>query len=74
MAEWLSSRALPQVAQCFIGSNPGCEHGSAHLNHAEAASHMPQLERPTMKNIQLCNRGLWREKGKKKSLKKPPKT
>ena len=34
-------------------------------NHAEAASHMPQLERPTTKNIQLCTGGLWGEKGKK---------
>ena len=33
--------------------------------HAEAASHMPQLEGPTMKNIQRCTGGLWGEKGKK---------
>src|SRR3712207_9497103 len=40
-------------------------------NHAEAASHMPQLEGPTTKNIQLCTGGLWGEKGKdKKNLKK----
>ena len=40
-------------------------------NHAEAASHMPQLEGLTTKNTQLCTRGLWGEKGKKiKSLKK----
>ncbi|XP_070367900.1 E3 ubiquitin-protein ligase RNF103 isoform X4 [Equus asinus] len=34
-------------------------------DHAEAASHMPQLEGPTTKNIQLCTGGLWGEKGKK---------
>ena len=34
-------------------------------NHAEAASHVPQLEGPTMKNIQLRTEGLWGEKGKK---------
>ena len=34
-------------------------------NHAEAESHMPQLEGPTTKNIQLCTRGLWGEKGTK---------
>ena len=34
-------------------------------NHAEAVSHMPQLEGPTMKNMQLCTEGLWGEKGKK---------
>ena len=39
-------------------------------NHAEAASHMPQLEGPTTKNRQPCTGGLWGEKGKKiKSLK-----
>ena len=35
------------------------------LSHAEAASHMPQLEGPTTKNIQLYTGGLWGEKGKK---------
>ena len=40
-------------------------------NHAEAASHMPQLEGPTTKNIQLCTGGLWGEKGKQfKNFKK----
>ena len=34
------------------------------------ASHMPQLEGPTTKNIQLCTGGLWGAKGKIKSLKK----
>ena len=29
VAEWLSSRAPLQAAQCFVGSNPGCEHGTA---------------------------------------------
>ena len=30
VAEWLSSRALLQAAQCFVGSNPGRGHGTAH--------------------------------------------
>ena len=30
VAEWLSSCTPLQVAQCFIGSNPGCRHGTAH--------------------------------------------
>ena len=39
--------------------------------HAEAASHMPQLEGPTTKNIQICTRGLWGKKREEiKSLKK----
>ena len=65
MAEWLSSHALLQAALCFIGSNPGRGYGTAHQDHAEAASHMPQLEGPTTKNIQLCTGGLWGVKGKK---------
>ena len=35
-------------------------------DHAEAASHIPQLEEPTTRNIQLCTGGLWGEKGKNK--------
>ena len=30
VTEWLSLRAPLQAAQCFIGSNPGCGHGTAH--------------------------------------------
>ena len=30
VAEWLSSRAPLQAAQCFVGSNPGHGHGTAH--------------------------------------------
>ena len=30
VAKWLSSRAPLQVAQCFIGLNPGRGHGTAH--------------------------------------------
>ena len=39
-------------------------------SHAEVASHMPQLEGPTTKTIQLCTGGLWGEKEKNKILKK----
>ena len=42
-------------------------------SHAEAASHMPQLEGPVTKNTQLCTVGLWGEKGKIKSLKQKQK-
>ena len=34
------------------------------ISHAEAASHMPQLEEPTIKNTQLCTWGPWGEKNK----------
>ena len=30
MAEWLGSRAPLQAAQCFVGSNSGRGHGTAH--------------------------------------------
>ena len=30
VAEWLSSRAPLQAAQCFVASKPGCGHGTAH--------------------------------------------
>ena len=61
---------------CYGG--PGfCRFGSwartwHHLSgHAEVASHVPQLEGSTTKNIQLCTGGVWGEKGKIKSFKKP---
>ena len=38
-------------------------------NHAEAASHIPQLEEPTMKNIQLCTGGFGEKKEKSKIFK-----
>ena len=38
--------------------------------HAEVAYHMPQLEGPTTKNIQLGTGGLWGEKRKNKIFKK----
>ena len=30
VAQWLSSRASLQAAQCFVGSNPGRRYGTAH--------------------------------------------
>ena len=69
MAEWLSSRTLlqgPRVRR--FESWAQTWHRSA--SHAEAASHMPQLEGPTTKNTQLGTEGLWGKKGKIKSLKK----
>ncbi len=30
VAKWLSSRAPLQAAQCFVGTNPGRGHGTAH--------------------------------------------
>ena len=66
VAEWLSSHALLRRPGFHgFGSWAGTWHRS--LGHAEAASHMPQLEGPTTKNVQLCAGGLWGERGKIKS-------
>ena len=67
---WLRGRVVEFVRSaaggpvfCWFESWVRTWHCSS--NHAEAASHMPQLKGPTAKNIQLCTRGLWGEKGKK---------
>ena len=60
-----------QAAQCFISSDPGRGHGTAHRPRWGGV-HMPQLEGPTTKNIQLCTRGQKKEKNNK-SLKKKKK-
>ena len=66
VAEWLSSRALLQAAQCFVRFESWARTWHCSSDHAKAASHMPQLEEPTTKNTQLCTGGLWGEKGKNK--------
>ena len=48
----------------WFGSWVQTRHRSS--SHAEATSHMPQLEGPATTNTQLCAVGLWGEKGKKK--------
>ena len=69
VAEWLSSRTLLQAGPvlCWFESWSQTWHCSS--NHAEAASHMPQLEGPTTKNIQLCTGRLLGEKEKLKKKK-----
>ena len=67
MAEWLSSHApLQQLGFHWFGSWAQTWHRSS--SHAEAASHMPQLEGPISENMQLCAEGLWGEKRKNKNL------
>ena len=55
-----------------FGSRAWTWHRSS--GHIEAASHMPQLEGPTTKNIQLCTGGgaggLGRKRKKRKNIKK----
>ena len=69
MAEWLSSHVLllqPRVSLVQILRARTWHRSSS---HAEAASHMPQLEGPTTKKyIQLCTGGIWGDKEKKRRL------
>ena len=65
VAEWLSSRAPLQGGPVFRWFESWARTWHCSSGHAEAASHMPRLEGPTTKNIQLCTGGLWGEKGKK---------
>ena len=65
VAKWLSSRALLQAAQCFVGSNPGCGHGTTH--------HTTLRQRPTYHNEEytaMYRGALGRKRKKIKSLKK----
>ena len=63
MAEWLSLRSAvwwPRVSPVqILGMDMALLTG-----RAEAASHLPQLEGPTTKNMQLCTGGLWGENRK----------
>ena len=60
MAEWLSSHAPG-----FHWFRSWAQTWNRSSSHAEAASHMPQLEGPTTKkNMQVCTGGLWGEKVK----------
>ena len=65
VAKWLSSHALLRCGPvfCCFESWAGTRHGLS--GHAEAASHMPQLEGPTTKIYTTMYRGaLGRKKEK----------
>ncbi len=66
MAEWLSLHAL--LHGPGFGSWAQTWHCS--LGHAEAASHMPQLEGPTTRIYNYVLGGFGENKGKNKILKK----
>uniref|UniRef100_A0A9L0TR11 Ankyrin repeat and death domain containing 1B n=1 Tax=Equus caballus TaxID=9796 RepID=A0A9L0TR11_HORSE len=52
VAEWLGSRAPLQAAQCFVGSNPGRGHGTAHQTTLR--------RRPTCHNWRGPQRGMYK--------------
>ena len=71
MAEWLSSRAPLQAAQCFVGSNPGRGHGTAHQTTLRPHPTCHNYEGPTMKSVyNYVPGGFGDKKEKIKSLKK----
>ena len=67
MAEGLSSRAPLQWSRFhqFESWAQTWHHSSS---HAEAGSHIAQLEGPTAKNIQLCTGGFGEKKRKKDKI------
>ena len=59
VAKWLGSRAPLQAAQCFVGSNPGRGHRTAHQTTLRRRPTCHNWkDPPTVKNIQLCTGGL----------------
>ena len=69
MAEWLSSRAPLQAAQCFVGSNPGHGHGTARQATLRQRPTCHNWKDPQLK-IHNYVPGGFGEKRKIKSLKK----
>ena len=53
----------------FASSDPGCGHGTAHLGHAKAASHIAQPEALTTR-IYSCVPGALGRRRKKKWIKR----
>ena len=74
MAEWLSSRAPPQAAQCFISLNPGRGHGTAHQTTLRECPACHKWKDPQRRIYNYVPGGLWGEKGKNKIFKKKKKS
>ena len=67
MAEWLSLCAPLQWPRVSLAGILGVDwHHSS--GHAQAASHMPQLEGPTTRMYNYVLGGIWGEKAKKKKI------
>ena len=73
MAEWLSSRAPLQVAQCFVGSNPGRGHGSAHQTTLRQHPTCHNYEDPQRRIYNYVPGGFGEKKGKNKIFKQKQK-
>ena len=72
MAEWLSSRAPLRQPRVSLVQTLGADTWHHSSGHAEAVSHMPQLEGPTTKIYLYTTMywGLWGEKAERKKEKK----
>ena len=69
MAEWLSSRAPLQAAQCFVGSNPGRGHGTAHQTMLRQRPTCHNWKDPQRRMYNYVLGGFGEKKEKIKSLK-----
>ena len=70
MAEWLSLRAPLQVAQCFVGSNPGRGHGTAHQTTLRQRPTCHNWKDPQRRIHNYVPEGFGEKKGKNKIFKK----
>ena len=74
VAEWLSSRAPLQAAQCFVGSNPGRGHGTAHQTTLRQRPTCHNYRDPQRRTYNYVLGGFWEKKEEIKSLKKKKET
>ena len=74
VAEWLSLRAPLQAAQCFVSSNPGRGHGTAHQTTLRQRPTCHNYKNPQRRIHNYVPGGFGEKKEKIKSLKKNKKT
>ena len=70
MAEWLSSCAPLQAAQCFVGSNPGRRHGTAHQTMLRQCPTCHNMKDPQRRIYNYVPGGFGEKKEKNKISKK----
>ena len=70
VAEWLSSRAPLQEAQCFVGSNPGRRRGTGHQTTLRQRPTYHNYKDPQRRIYNYVPGGFGEKKEKIKSLKK----
>ena len=73
MAEWLSSRAPLQAAQCFVGSNPGRGDGTAHQTTLRRCPTCHNSKDPQRRRYNYVPGGFGEKKEKKNKILKKKK-